>query len=75
MYIYIYIYIYVSIYIYIAHVKSRCVEPSGVTLKSEVPHSRTLQQPYALGPVVILGGVGVSYDRGTPVGCNTKPSI
>ena len=52
---YVCMYIYPHIYIYVAHVKSGCVEPSSVTLgrKSEVPPNRTLQQPYAVGPVVI----------------------
>jgi hypothetical protein len=37
---------------------------------------RTLQSPYAQGPLVILVGVGVSYERGTPVqGDPTWPPI
>ena len=39
---------------YIAHKKQRPL--------------RTLQEDYAQGPTVVLGGRAVSYERGAPVG-------
>ena len=35
---------------------------------------RTLQQDYAQGPMMFLGGWAVSYERGTPVPSTQDPS-
>ena len=40
----------------------------GYLAHKKQPPLRTLQQDYAQGPMVVLGGVAVSYERGTPVG-------
>ena len=40
----------------------------GNLAHKKVPPPRTLQQAYAQGPAVVLGGEAVSYERGTPVG-------
>jgi hypothetical protein len=38
----------------------------GYLAHKKPPPPRTLQQAYAYGPVVVLGGGLVSYERGTP---------
>ena len=45
---------------------------SQVSLQGYLAHQKhfppgTLQKDYTWGPVVVLGGVAVSYERGTPV--------
>jgi len=39
----------------------------GYLAHKKTPPPRTLQEPYAWGPMVVLGGGAVSYERGTPV--------
>ena len=39
----------------------------GCLAHKKPPHSRTLQQGNAQGPMVVLGGVAVSDERDTPV--------
>ncbi|KAJ1480153.1 hypothetical protein T484DRAFT_1901603 [Baffinella frigidus] len=40
----------------------------GYLAHKKAPPPRTLQQAYALGPMVVLGGEALSYERGTHVG-------
>ena len=42
-------------------------EVKGYLAQKKQRQPRTLQKGYALGPVVVLGGWVVSYERGTPV--------
>ena len=39
----------------------------GYLAHERYPPPRTLQQDYAQGPLVVLGGGAISYERGTPV--------
>ena len=39
----------------------------GYLAHKKSPHPSTLQQVYVYGPMVVLGGLAVSYARGTPV--------
>ena len=44
------------------------LEPlQGYLAHMKLPPPRTLLKDYAYGPVVVLGGGGGSYERGTPV--------
>ena len=38
----------------------------GYLANEKPPHPRTLQQACAQGPMVVLMGVSVSHERGTP---------
>ena len=55
---------------YLHHARSR-VRTSNATLQGYLAHKkqqppRNLQQDYAQGPMAVLGGWAVSYERGTP---------
>jgi len=39
----------------------------GYLAHKKTPSPRSLQLGYAFGPTAVLGGVAVSYERGTPV--------
>ena len=46
---------------------------SGFKIQDPTRPPMTLQQGYAWGPMVILGGGAFSYERGTPVGRLLSP--
>ena len=49
------------------------VELEGYLIHKKPPHPCNLQQAYAQGPTVVLGGGAVSDERGTPVeGAGTR---
>ena len=41
--------------------------PQGYLAHTQTPLPRTLQEPCAWGPMVVLGGWAFSHERGTPV--------
>ena len=47
----------------------------GYLAHKEQRPPRTLQQDYAQGPTVVLWGLTISYERGTPVGTSTSRKI
>ena len=46
----------------------------GFLAHKKLPPPRTLQYGYAYGPMVVLGGGAVSYERGTPVAASADVS-